>query len=331
MTNLKDSNSPKLLQVSPSHQSGTEIPPHLVLAALNKQYPKLWQHVDKIRAEKAKEHWPEHVFLPLNQCHDLIHTLSSGKADKGVTHNLFTLGAWRVTQDIVKFDPDFFTALTSTENGKSLKIHKEILCRLPAWCLYFQLPDHAIPQYGVKAFYALWDYHAGQDRFMIYFLKTNHVLHSVTISCAEDGTIDLDFDKVQSELKDVIRPALNLVLYVCAYGLPNKPGNKSGNIARPQAKKVKEGWRLFPPPKVQEHFLGNDFGEAIRKARTQTSSMPQSGTGTHASPRPHIRRAHWHGYWFGTLREKAGKESVPRRFELRWIPPLTVALKEDDE
>ncbi len=40
-----------------------------------------------------------------------------------------------------------------------------------------------------------------------------------------------------------------------------------------------------------------------------------SWPGTHASPRPHIRRGHWHGYWTGP---RSGKQ----KSELRWIAPL---------
>ena len=39
------------------------------------------------------------------------------------------------------------------------------------------------------------------------------------------------------------------------------------------------------------------------------------GGGTHASPRPHMRRAHWHLYWTGTGR------AVPR---VKWIAPVFV-------
>ena len=46
---------------------------------------------------------------------------------------------------------------------------------------------------------------------------------------------------------------------------------------------------------------------------------PAEPTGTHASPRPHIRRAHWHSFW-------VGKKDQPdaRSVTLKWLPPIPV-------
>ena len=45
-------------------------------------------------------------------------------------------------------------------------------------------------------------------------------------------------------------------------------------------------------------------------------------TGTHASPRPHIRRAHWHSYWVGK-----GDEPGAREVMLKWLPPIPVNVQ----
>ena len=45
-------------------------------------------------------------------------------------------------------------------------------------------------------------------------------------------------------------------------------------------------------------------------------------TGTHASPRPHIRRAHWHSFWVGK-RDQPDARSVT----LKWLPPIPVNVQ----
>jgi hypothetical protein len=69
--------------------------------------------------------------------------------------------------------------------------------------------------------------------------------------------------------------------------------------------------------------VGYRLGAAIRAA--QASPQHSESGGTHARPRPHIRRAHWHGYWTGP-RAKPAKE---RKFVLRWLAPIPVNVSEE--
>ncbi len=47
--------------------------------------------------------------------------------------------------------------------------------------------------------------------------------------------------------------------------------------------------------------------------------------GTHASPRAHIRRAHWHSIWTGPI------DSNQRKIVLKWLPPIPVNVDDDEE
>ncbi|MGC6378155.1 hypothetical protein ACNO7L_10190 [Bisgaard Taxon 45] len=51
-----------------------------------------------------------------------------------------------------------------------------------------------------------------------------------------------------------------------------------------------------------------------------------SKNGSHKTRRPHIRRAHWHGYWTGKRDEPEN-----RKFDLKWLPPFAVGLKDGAE
>jgi len=58
-------------------------------------------------------------------------------------------------------------------------------------------------------------------------------------------------------------------------------------------------------------------GHDIRQERAH--GKPSGGT--HARPRPHIRRAHWHGFWIGPK-----LRPTERRMDVRWMPPLPVGV-----
>lgn len=62
--------------------------------------------------------------------------------------------------------------------------------------------------------------------------------------------------------------------------------------------------------------VGYRVGTALRAAR---AGVGHDHGASHASPRAHLRRAHWHHHWVGPL------GSPERRLELRWHPPVVVA------
>ena len=119
--------------------------------------------------------------------------------------------------------------------------------------------------------------------------------------------------------RDMLLPPLSLVLYLCSEAPELRgPDGEIFTGGRPSPQKTKAGWRSFPPDKVTRVAVGGDIARQIREAATTDEAQPHKG------PRPHIRRAHWHGYWLGP---RAGD----RRFELRWIAPMAVALKEEEK
>ncbi len=128
--------------------------------------------------------------------------------------------------------------------------------------------------------------------------------------------------KAQSEIQGqenitlfekALMPLISLVLYLCSanpdFGVSERP-------ARPTSTKTKKhGWRLFQASGPTIWHIGERIGRLIREARESEAC----GT-SDRSVRPHIRRAHWHGYWSGPL-------SGPRRFDYQWMPPIPVGIE----
>jgi hypothetical protein len=57
-----------------------------------------------------------------------------------------------------------------------------------------------------------------------------------------------------------------------------------------------------------------------------SAGSPSEEGASHASPRPHYRRAHWHHFW-------TGPRNVPgeRKLILKWLPPIPVGIQDLDD
>jgi len=121
-------------------------------------------------------------------------------------------------------------------------------------------------------------------------------------------------------------PALvSLVLYLCSENAEIKESGGGDRLpAYPEPKKTKKGLRLFAPDRPTHWEVGYRLGAALRRASTERGS--EEPTGTHARPRPHIRRAHWHSYWVGKWNEPDDRTVV-----LKWLPPIAVNVQTVDD
>ena len=87
---------------------------------------------------------------------------------------------------------------------------------------------------------------------------------------------------------------------------------------------------MFPASSERTWDVGVRIGAELRK--TQQSECEIYSHGENVSPRPHIRRAHWHGFMSGS-KKRADGSLIPlseRKFELKWIPPIAVNLIKGD-
>ena len=121
---------------------------------------------------------------------------------------------------------------------------------------------------------------------------------------------------------------MSLLLYLCSasgdisgHGVPSNPV---------PIKTRRGGFKLFPADGPKTWDVGVRMGAALRVAyelaQTQVEAMG-------ASPRGHVRRAHWHGFRSGPRLREDGSE-IPveqRKFDLRWLPPIAVNLPDISE
>lgn len=323
---------------------------HLVDFA--KRYPNAWKQASGLINDKGKDgfpDWPAWCFLPIAGSYAVIsaelgvNEISLPYIGDVARHAAFL--AWRVTQGIYRFDPAVYQAVRDTP--VSGDIPHEVLYRLPEWCIYIETPDMMFSGEQMHgAFVHLeHDVNTGHAELRLLLdLDTKLIptpLHlgawtlqeSISLMASEAGrqAVFRGFDPVTNaevnELKKVVEPILSLVLYVCTQAA--EIGDPDRKPTRPQPTKTKRGVQYFPPDKPATWDVGVRLGAALRRAyHAQQTESEGSG----ASPRPHIRRAHWHGFRSGPRLKPDGTE-IPaelRTFDLRWLPPIAVNVAGED-
>ncbi len=323
----------------------------------------IWKFADELRAMKGTSEelrWPDYVFLPFGGWYTAackyLGTPFLLSMDADVLRCLAVAGTWRLTQDIIRFDPDLYRALAKTPLEGDISF--DFLKRLPAWCVYIEtpgltlnFPDETLP---VEGFWALIEYDVNHrtEELRLFFLLGNGQLHASILQISEngsiseamkricrcdvaDGLIDPDLEEMCETVvcwsSETVTVALNLLLYVCAYWEPAGAG-RGVNQRGPKRKKGEKAIHFLPAKRATVVELGARVGDAIRAARKreETAEEPAPDGGRkRRSPRPHIRRGHWHGYWTGP--RNPGETQESRKFALKWISPIPVALGEDGD
>lgn len=311
--------------------------PQDLVTATAKAFPGLWRDLDSARARSGHDLplWPAEVFFPMPGWYALARNLFRAPQltpEQVIAINSASFAAaWRPGQDVARFDPDTLAALFATTiDGE---IPSDSLWRLPAWCVCIE----AQLEYGEIAwdgFLAMPDMDQQSRRLLRLRFFSAEADFDVTLQPGEKtipamleaelnrarnaaATIGLDsasFSIDSDNFLPGLQKAISLLLYVCAYW---NEGAKSdtASSSRPAPKKVKTGWRLFPPPQPRIRLLGEAIGAKIRAAHTNPG-LERKG------PAPHIRTAHWHGFWHGPHKGE-------RQFKLHWLPPIAVAMKDE--
>jgi hypothetical protein len=308
------------------------------LQALSREFPNVWTLVREIfgRRGKGDPRWPEWCFIPLSGWCEVI----SGLFPRGfpeqagyLASRLAAIGTWRYSQGIYRFDSEVYAALTRTVIEKEMP--SDVFLRLPEWCVYIESPGQKFAGSSVYGFWAhleadtphggpemrfLFDSESGLLPFIfrlgpwsIRDAIKRELMPSIINKVANKLGIPIPFLEDIAEVGAAeLQPYLSLVLYLCSEQ-PEVTDRKEAGPSRPQPKRVKGEWKLFPPNQPRIWPIGIQTGEQLRRVRTDSN-----GTANGRTVSPHIRRAHWHGIW-------TGPRNGERKFKFNWFPPIMVA------
>lgn len=326
-----------------------QAPKHRALRHLHhysKKWPEAWQNADLFRAGRGKDlpDWPAWCFLPLagwlectrqNQVAINPFDLSALEAvkDAGI---LAALGSWRLSQGIYQFDPLIFDSLKNTQLERDLP--SDTLLRLPQWGLYVETPGMKWLSGILYGFFVHLEHDINTERPELRLvLDTDdglvpQLLHigtwplqeAVDRMLAESSRVSgitlptqgLEGVNIAGHISEALQPIVALVLYLCSEEPDIEDRDYPGQVPGiPQPRKTKKGWRLFPPDKPRHWTVGEVLGEELREAVKKAAEAEFKSTGR--TVRPHLRKAHWHGFWKGR-----GEEA--KRFVTKWLPPIPV-------
>ena len=244
---------------------------------------------------------------------------------------------WRCSKGVYRFAPEIYDALIRQPLTGNLP--QECLYHMPEWAVYIETPDLSYERKPMEGFIAHLDYNLfsrGVDLQFAIFRKGIDAPKMIALPLGE-GTLPDAMDRVdkvddmfagdlkktryvgsRDEYRQTFSSMLQLLLYLCSeepdmpeIEHPQKHRRFSGGVRTPEAPRV---WNV-----------GVRVSAAIKRYNGKTAVVNQeSGTvlGCHASPRPHVRSAHWHTYWTGP------RDAVfpLRKPVMRWIPPLPIGM-----
>lgn len=300
-------------------------------------YPKAWKVVETMLQDKGKDlpAWPDWCFLPMSGWYAIV---SEGQRITdlnliGDVGRLAAIGTWRYSQGIYRFDSEILKALAATELQGD--VPASVLQHLPEWSIYIETPGFdwlGITMYGFWV-HLEWDANTGREELRFLF-DTEEALIPLSLHLGDWPLTEaiarmsneasfqattikkglLRDTKQDKQIAKMVQPLISLVLYLCSeepeIDAERQPATSP---TRPTAKKIKGIWRWLPPDKPRIWTIGKQIRDKLRETH-------RTSGGTH-TVKPHIRRAHWHGFWTGPTKGE-------RKFSYRWLPPILVTGSE---
>ncbi len=327
-------------------------PPDKWIREVNRRYPNLWTDLRKAYEE------PDDILRMKSSGMDMLKSVPDWcvmptlfpfmlLTDRYgelfyITHmeEIMTLGTtyiWRCSKGVYRFAPEIYRALISQPITGNVPM--DCLHHLPEWAVYIETPGLVYERHPMHGFIAHLDfnlYSRNTDLQFALFLEGKAEPKMLAIPFG-DGTV-LDamarVDQVddmfmrsdhpnryiggRDEYRVTLTAMLQLLLYLCS-DEPDMP-----EIEHPVKRKTLSG-RVRAPEEPRVWDVGVRISNVIRRYREGSVSYRYDDStepGSHASPRPHVRSAHWHTFWTGP-RQAQFPERKPI---VKWIPPIPIGM-----
>jgi len=330
------------------------------LRTVMKDIPNLGNDVNDYIERQGKDLpvWPASVILPIPAWigiwqSSVYYQEYQNLKDKNVVGDyvfalnkiewLAAIGTWRYCKGVYTIDPDVFKYLIETSFPNDMNIPFSVFKRLPEPCVYVKYPkeysdlwkDSGESHYGFYAFLGYDDRHSENiELHIVYDADPEWARSAVSLTVDYKGSVrdaiissrrdDGESDQVAvGETLDAIAKALmreiSILLYICSD--EREIEYRGAPVVLPgfaTKKKIKSKYKLFAPPNPRLWVVGEKTGEAIRNYHNAYADP--SGK----KKAPHIRRAHWHGFYCGP------RDAEIRKFIYKWIPPIPVNVDDNN-
>ena len=328
--------------------------PLKILKKITEQYPKAWEQMEMFHNNNGAPDlgsWPDWCYAPMSAA---LAVASKGyDLDKlpidirmgmtSVAQAIFALAPWRLSKEVYVIDEDLKDLLF--EQDGELDVPDEILLQLPYPCFYVELPNTYYRVDKIHGFFVTLEYDVtnGDKELKPVFLTNNGDIFSYSIHIGaktiEESVDMLDKQALENtngdkelkrlalkamqdsaETKTFLKQILQVILYILAQNAEIAPNSEQSFITK-RGKTVKDKYS-----EIRKWDVGVRIGAAIRQQKAKEQSrQKEHKQSEHQSPRPHMRRGHWHHFWTGP---KAQPEE--RKLILKWLSPMAIAANPED-
>jgi len=326
------------------------------LRRYEERYPGAFRAIDRMALARR---WPTYVYAPLEAAFAVLFAGEPGPPSPDDPRirdaaPLVGLAGWRLGKGVYRFAPELFDELWQAPFEGVIPV--EPLRHLPEYTLYVETPGQTmegVPLRGFFAFlttdlterndelYLLWDLESAPGFHTVLHLEGTTVEEALEAAALEgtrrltpedrarlEGVLGERGASLEEAVRasvalnlDYVRRALSLLFFIAATDDFRGPEPRP---RRPRPQKTRRrGTVWFPAPGVRTWDVGVRYAAALRRAYARAAGGEGAGTGSRK--RPHVRRAHWHGYWVGPR-----KDPKRRRLELRWLPPILVGVRGEE-
>lgn len=276
--------------------------------------------------------WPEWCLIPMAAPAAVVDQKASDPRPT-MAAEMAALFAWSKGRSIYRFDADLADAVLATPLTN--EIPTDLFYRLPEWGVYIEAPPNDLWPDGLPGIFVHLEFDTVLDshelrlfgdrpegglqiiaplhlseRTIKDMLKTSvrTAAANTTPSRAKKLT-DLFSDEEFDGMALLLSPIISCIMYLCtedADVVDVTPVQRRGPATN-------------APARAHQRDVGFRIGAALRPTRRRALHEPHEPTGRHVAP--HLRRAHWHHFWRGSLKQPDKRELV-----VKWIPPIPVNL-----
>lgn len=241
------------------------------------------------------------------------------------TGELISIGSWLLTKNIFRFENEVATELTKSKFEGNLP---SFLINIPELCIYVQTDNFNLyfkesKIYGViftlselcyqKVLVSTVFLDTGLTRTIVLLVDKEKAIEdclSDFINEFHDDRCVLDENEI-NEYQSLQKQLINILLWFSLSKpdyIPLLPENHKEKVG---VQTVKQTYRLFEAKKYKPFIAGIETTKQIKIINKEIES--HSKESSKIQRKPHLRRAHYHLYWYG-------KKGSYEKYEFKWIP-----------
>lgn len=313
-------------------------PPSQQVKDFERLYPGVWARVEAAR----RLHRPKYGYISVTQAHEILRRYPCPFPTEVDEEAMTTLCAWqlmlyagwRMGKSIYRVSPRRYEELLDTDMGDELPC--ALFLHLPEWCVYVETPDYLHKDTPVLGyFFSVVEGVDGTPIGLAYFDGVGPIPVGIMKMSIEAELQGL-FAK-HPHMRPAILRAFALTLYLCS---ENAEFHGDGRPGNPSPTKTRHGPRVFPRDKVRVWDVGTRIGAELQAPRPpiggageepdatpvaeEAAAGPEAEGNPRARPRPHSRRAHFHGYWIKN-------ENGERVLVAKWVGETVINARSADD